>query len=88
MSLLGIKLRSKKAEPIALLRKRHNYFPRQFLWRGQEYSVHAVERAWTEMRRGGKNARHYFRVRCAAGTVDLFQDIRLDAWYLEAEPSR
>ncbi len=83
MSILGIKLRADKSEPIALLAKRHNYFPRRFMWRGREYNVHAVERAWTETRRGSKNARHYFRVRCAEGTVDLFQDINLDAWYVK-----
>ncbi len=87
MSLLGMHLHNKKTEPIALLEKRHNYFPRQFMWRGESYNVHAVERAWTEMRQGGKDARHYFRVRCAAGTVDLFQDVRLDAWYLEGRPA-
>lgn len=73
---------TRAAEPINLLARRHNYFPRRFLWRGKQYDVHAVERAWTEMRRGGKDARHFFRVKCAEGRFDLFQDVDLNAWYL------
>ncbi|HDQ34865.1 MAG TPA: hypothetical protein ENN14_00950 [Chloroflexi bacterium] len=84
MSLSRNLPRRKGREPINLLARRHNYFPKRFLWRGQEYHVHAVERAWTEQRRG-QAARHFFRVRCSEGIFDLYQDLRLNAWYLARE---
>lgn len=67
-------------EPIRLLARRHNYFPKRFMWRGRQYDVYAVERAWTKMRRRG--GRHFFRVRCLEGTFDIYQDVTLNAWYL------
>ena len=70
-------------EPIHLLAKRHNYFPKRFIWRGEQYDVYAVERVWTEVKRRG--AWHCFRIRCEAGTLDLVQDTNLNAWYLTAE---
>ena len=75
-------LRRNHREPIRLLARRHNYFPKRFLWRGQKYDIHAVERAWTESKRGGKVTRYFFRVRCAEGTFDLYQDLKLNAWYM------
>jgi hypothetical protein len=78
-------LKRVRPEPIELLARRHNYFPRRFMWRGHRYDVHAVEEAWTETHRGGRDARHFFRVRCAEGKFDLFQDINLNAWYLARE---
>ncbi len=83
MSLLG--LTKRHGEPIALLSRRHNYFPKRFMWRGKKYNVYAVEEAWTEMRRGGKNAHHYFRVKCPEGTFDLYQDVNLNAWYMHKQ---
>jgi hypothetical protein len=81
MSLINLTTRNRE-EPIALLARRHNYFPRRFMWRGERYDVHAVEEAWTEVKRGGKVARHFFRVKTAEGTFDLYQDIHLNAWYM------
>ena len=73
-------LKTNKKEPIHLITRRHNYFPQRFMWRGQRYDVTNVERVWTKMRRGG--AWHFFRVHCREGTFDIFQDTKLNAWYL------
>ena len=58
--------------------RRHGYFPKAFIWRGQRYDVYAVERCWTVSRppffplqwggwKGGE--RHCFRVRCSFGSA-------------------
>ena len=72
--------RRSRKEPIRLISRRHNYFPKRFMWRGQSYSVNNVVRAWTKMQRQG--ALHFFRVRCKEGVFDICQDIRLNAWYM------
>ena len=72
--------RGRRKEPIRLLSRRHNYFPKRFMWRGHKYNIHSVEEAWTEMKR--KGAWHFFRVRCREGTFDIYQDLSLNAWYL------
>jgi hypothetical protein len=76
-------LQHRRKDPIHMVSRRHNYFPRRFLWRGTHYDVHSVERAWTEMKRSG--GQHFFRVRCSEGTFDIYQDISLNAWYLAAK---
>lgn len=76
-------VRINKREPIHLMARRHNYFPKRFMWRGQKYEVTTVERAWTKPRR--KGAWHFFRVHCPEGTFDIFQDTLLNAWYLAAQ---
>jgi hypothetical protein len=81
MSLLSTK--TKKKEPIKLMSRRHNYFPKRFMWRGKRYDVFTVERAWTKTKR--KTTWHFFRVRCKEGTFDIFQDTKLNAWYLAAQ---
>ncbi len=73
-------------EPIRLLARRHNYFPQRFLWRGQEYEIYSVERAWTETG-PGRPARHCFRVHCIEGSFDLFQDLSHNIWYLNQLPT-
>lgn len=72
--------RKRKQEPIRLLERRHNYFPKQFMWRGHHYDVRSVEEAWTEMKQRG--AWHFFRVHCQEGIFDIYQDLSLNAWYL------
>ncbi len=72
--------RTARHEPIRLIARKHNYFPQRFMWRGKQYNVHAVVRAWTEMKRQG--AWYFFRVRCSEGTFDLCQDAVLNIWYL------
>ena len=72
------------AEAIDMRARRFGYFPRTFVWRGREYSVEAVERCWTtgSRRNGGHMDRHYFQVRCAEGTFDLFQDLIHNTWHI------
>ncbi len=69
-------------EPIRLLALRHGYFPRRFSWRGRNYAIDAVERAWTETRSGGVVEGYRFRVRCAEGTFELLQEAASKRWYL------
>ena len=82
MSLATLFQRRRK-DPIRLLARRYNYFPKKFVWRGQQYNVYAVSEAWTEMKR--KGAQHFFRVRCKEGTFDIYQDLALNAWYLAGQ---
>ena len=69
-------------EPIRLLALHHGYFPRRFAWRGQNYAIDTVERAWTEVRSGGTVEGYRFRVRCAEGTFELLQEAASKRWYL------
>ncbi len=82
MSLKSL-LRRRRKDPIRLLAQRHNYFPKKFMWRGQQYTIFAVVEAWTEMKR--KGAQHFFRVRCQEGMFDIYQDLPLNAWYLAGQ---
>ena len=77
-------IRRGSAEAIDMRSRRFGYFPRTFVWRGREYSVEAVERCWTtgSRRNGGRMDRHYFQVRCAEGTFDLFQDLVHNTWHI------
>ncbi len=80
----GKKRRQRRAEPIEMRKRRHGYFPKAFVWRGQQYEVHAVERCWTVSRRsrGNRVERHCFRVRCSEGTFELYQDARHNTWHI------
>lgn len=77
-------IRRGSTEAIDMRARRFGYFPRTFVWRGREYSVEAVERCWTtgSRRNGGRMDRHYFQVRCAEGTFDLFQDLIHNTWHI------
>jgi hypothetical protein len=71
-------------EPILVRKKRYNYLPQQFLWRGVEHWVHLVERAWSAPATRQQPPRHYFRVRCLDEHVyNIFQDVGLNAWFVE-----
>ncbi len=75
------KLRS--AEAIEMRARRFGYFPRTFVWRGYEYHVEAVERCWTTAaRRSDRMERHYFQVRCAEGTFNVYQDLQHNTWHI------
>jgi len=50
--------------------------PRSFVWRGREYAMESIERAWREP------AGPRWRVRSVAGTVTLGYDVAEDAWWL------
>ncbi|MBN1877946.1 MAG: hypothetical protein JXA33_27240 [Anaerolineae bacterium] len=84
----GKRVSWRNPEPIKLLSRRHNYFPQRFMWRGQNYNIYAVEEAWTEVKRGQKASRHWFRVHCTQGsktlpgTFDIYQDLSLNSWYI------
>jgi len=34
-----------KPEPIALLARKYNYFPKRFRWRGRKYDIYAIQMA-------------------------------------------
>jgi hypothetical protein len=72
------------AEAIDMRSRRFGYFPRTFVWRGREFQVEAVERCWTtaSRRNGGQMDRHYFQVRCAEGTYNVYQDLRHNTWHI------
>ena len=82
-------------EPIEMLERRHGYFPKTFIWRGQQYDVYAVERCWATLQWGWtrreKGGKHRFRVRCSfdsaqdrhEGTFEVYQDIHHNAWHLQ-----
>ena len=71
-------------------KRRYGYFPQVFRWRGHLYHVDAVSRCWTVSRgrRGNRVERHYFRVSCAEGTFDLYQDVRHNTWHLKRQVSQ
>jgi hypothetical protein len=71
-------------EAVEMTERRFRYFPRVFRWRGQRYTVEAVERCWTASRWGWKRRieRHYFLVRCGEGLFELYQDIETSLWHL------
>jgi hypothetical protein len=84
------KRRWRGAEPIEMRERRHGYFPKTFVWRGQRYDVCAVERCWTVSRRGGRVEQHRFQVRCSfgpppnrrEGTFEVYQDARHNTWHV------
>jgi len=80
----GAGSRRMRVEAIEMQARRFGYFPRTFRWRGRRYDVSAVERCWTTSTRqwGGRAQRHYFRVRCAEGCFELFQDIAHNTWHV------
>ena len=71
-------------EPLELTERRFQYFPRRFRWRGQDYRVQQVKECWTVSRRGWQQRveRHFFRVQCAEGEFELYQDVRENTWHL------
>ncbi len=73
-------------EAIDMRSRRFGYFPRSFVWRGREFQVEAVERCWTaaSRRSSGQLDRHYFQVRCAEGTYNIYQDLRHNTWHIAA----
>jgi hypothetical protein len=78
--------RKPPVEPIAMRARRFGYFPKTFVWRGKTYNVEAVERCHTtaQSRRGRPRlSRHNFRVRCAEGTFDIFQDLQHNTWHIQ-----
>ncbi len=79
MRTTGPRSSRRREQTVEIQEKRFGYFPKAFRWHGKRYDVQAVERCWTIARSA---PRLCFRVRCAEGTFDLFQDIRADTWHL------
>ncbi len=74
----------RRGEAIRMEVKRFGYFPQTFIWHGRRYEVHAVERCWTVSRRWVWDVeRHCFRVRCAEGTFELYQDAKRNTWHMD-----
>jgi hypothetical protein len=69
-------------EAIEMRQRRFQYFPSQFVWRGQRYVVQRVDRCWSVSRRGwrGRIERHCFEVACEEGTFELHQELRANSW--------
>jgi hypothetical protein len=75
-------IRKPRAEAIDMRARRFGYFPRTFVWRGQERHVESVQRCWTTAR-GQTMNRHYFLVRCADGDFTLYQDLIHNTWHIQ-----
>jgi len=74
----------RRGEAIRMEVKRFGYFPQTFVWHGRRYEVHAVERCWTVSRRWMWDVeRHCFRVRCAEGMFELYQDAKRNTWHMD-----
>jgi len=73
-----------KSEPIWITAKRFGYFPQSFIWHGRTYRVLVTEKCWTVCRRGlfNRSERLCFRVRCAEGVFELFQDALNNTWHM------
>lgn len=71
-------------EPIWVTAKRFGYFPQSFIWHGRTYRVLATEKSWTVCRRSlfSRVERLCFRVRCAEGVFELFQDTLNNTWHM------
>lgn len=71
-------------DTVQMVRRRFQYFPDLFCWRGKRHRVQAVQRCWTVARRGwrGRIERHYFQVECAEGEFELYQDVQDGTWHL------
>jgi hypothetical protein len=73
-----------RGQSIRMEVKRFGYFPQTFTWRGRRYEVHAVEECWTVSHRWFWDVeRHCFRVRCAEGTFELYQDAKRNTWHVD-----
>jgi hypothetical protein len=70
-------------EAIDMLEQRHQYFPQVFRWHGRRYEVDSVERSWqSATRRRHESPRRFFRVRCAEGIYELYQDLEAGTWHM------
>jgi len=88
----GVRRLLGRDEIIKMLKRRHGYFPKLFVWRGRRYHVHAVERCWTVSRPGlqGSVKRYVFRVRARSRsedspverTLEIYQDVKRNTWYV------
>lgn len=67
---------------IQITSKRFGFFPQSFTWRDKTYEV-CVERCWTISHRWlWEVEQYYFRVRCAEGTFEIYQDQKTCTWHI------
>ena len=71
-------------QPVDVMEHRWRYFPAAFGWRGRRHQVEAVESSWLVPAHGWLRSRdrRFFRVRCAEGLFDLYQDLGAGTWHL------
>lgn len=71
-------------EAVEMLERQFQYLPRCFRWRGHRFRVEAVTAVWVRRERPWhrQGGRRFFRVRCAEGDLELYQDLRTGAWFL------
>jgi hypothetical protein len=71
-------------EAIDMIQRQFGYFPRVFCWQGHRYDVDAVEKCWSVSRQDWQRQiqRHYFQLRCAEGTFEVYQDVKTNTWHL------
>jgi hypothetical protein len=85
MRLTAFKRRSNVYnEPIEMKERRHRLMPQAFVWHGHCYRVHAVERCWTIRKRGNGMGRLHFRVRCAEGVFEVYQNLNTNTWHVHS----
>lgn len=74
-------------EPILLRKKRHNFFPHQFVHRGVEQRVRRVDRTWEIGASRWRRAGRVYRVVCQTNaSYDVFHDVALNAWFVRQRP--
>lgn len=67
-------------EAVDMLGLRYRYLPHSFRWRGQRFTVQAVDRIWTVSRRHVQ--RRFYQVHCGDGVYELYHDLRDNTWHL------
>ena len=73
-------------QTILVLDRRFGLFPARFkvIPDGREIPVDAVERCWTENRKGRGRAKYHFRVRCGDNRYRLSEDGASGRWTISA----
>lgn len=66
-------------EAVDMVQQRWQYFPSIFGWRGRRHEIESIECSWLAR---GQPARRFFRVRCAEGVFELYQNLGAGTWHL------
>jgi len=71
-------------EAVQMIRRRFQFFPEAFCWRGRQFRVQEVQRSWVVTRPGWRQPveRRYYQVQCTSGTFEIYQDLRAGTWHL------
>jgi hypothetical protein len=80
-----MKMKRLGSQAILMKEKRFGYFPQVFVWHGRAHRVVECKETRTVSRGGlfGRVERRYFRVRCADGTCELYQDLLNNTWHIQ-----